>query len=182
MTARYVQWLSNIVPVIKMNGQVRICIDFRNLNLATPKDGYGMPITDILVNATANNGILSFMDGYFGYNQIYLAEEDVHKTAFHYLGAIGIFEWVVMPFGLKNAEATYQRAMNLIFHDLIGQCMEVYIDDVVVKSADFQSHLVNLEQAFLRMRKHSIKMNPAKCAFEVSTGNFLGFLVHQKGN
>ena len=140
-----------------------------------------MPIADMLVDAAANNGILSFTNGYSGYNQTYLAEEDVHKTAFCCPEAIDIFEWVVMPFDLKNARATYQRAMNLIFHDFIGQCIEVYINDKVVKSADFQNYLANLEQAFLLMRKHSLKMNPAKCAFRVSAGNFLSFLVHQKG-
>ena len=125
-------WLSNIVPVIKKNGQVRICIDFRNLNLAMPKGEYVMPIAEMLVDVAANNGILTFMDGYLGYNQIYLAEEDIHTIAFHCPRSIGIFKWVVMPFRLKNADATYQRAMNLI-----GKNMEVYIDDVVVKSAHF---------------------------------------------
>ena len=73
------------------------------------------------------------------------------------------------------------KGNELIFRDLIGRCMEVYIDDVVIKSTDFQNHLANLEQAFLKMRKYFPKMNPAECAFGVSTGNFLGFLVHQKG-
>ena len=78
--------------------------------------------------------MLSFMDGHSSDNQIFIAEEDVHKIAFKCLGSIGTFEWVVMPFGLKNASGTYQRPMNLIFHDMIGKFMEVYIDDVVVKS------------------------------------------------
>lgn len=86
-----------------------------------------------------------------------------------------------MPFGIKNAGATYQRAMNLIFHDMIGKFMEVYIDDEVVKSQDFKTHLKNLEKAFLRMRKHKLKMNPLKCAFGMQAGNFLGFLVHNRG-
>ena len=86
-----------------------------------------------------------------------------------------------MPFGLKNEGATYQRAMNLIFHDMIGQFMEVYIDDVVIKSPAKCKHLADLEKAFQRMRSHNLKMNPLKCAFGVSTGNFLGFLVHQRG-
>ena len=85
-----------------------------------------MPIVDMLVNGMTNNGILSFMDGYSGYNQIFLGEKDIHKTAFHCLSAINIFEWVVMLFGLKNVVTTHQRAMNVIFHDLIGQYMEVY--------------------------------------------------------
>ena len=85
-----------------------------------------------------------------------------------------------MPFGLESAGATHQRAMKLIFHDLIGQYMEVYIDDVVVKSVDFQNYLANLEQAFLKIRKYSLKIIPGKCAFGVSAGNFIRFLVHQK--
>ena len=96
-----------------------------------------MPIANTLVDVAANNEILTFMDNYSGYNQIYLAKEDIHKTAFHCPGSIGIFEWVVMPFRLKNVGATYQRAMNLIFHDLIGKNMEVYTNDFVVKSTDF---------------------------------------------
>ena len=102
-TARYLQWLSNIVPVIKKIGQVSICIGFCNLNLATLKNEYVMPIVVMLVDVIANNGILSFMNGYFGYNQIYLVEEDVHKTAFCCPGAVSIFEWMVMSFGLENA-------------------------------------------------------------------------------
>ncbi|KAM1223354.1 hypothetical protein ACFX2G_043340 [Malus domestica] len=180
-TARYVEWLANIVPVLKKSGALRICTDFRNLNLATPKDEYTMPISDLLIDAAANHAILSFMDGHAGYNQIFIAEADVHKTAFRCPEALGTYEWVVMPFGLKNAGATYQRAMNTIFHDLIGTIVEVYIDDVVVKSKRRQTHLDDLRQAFLRMRQHNLKMNPAKCAFGVSAGNFLGFLVHHRG-
>ncbi|KAM1473746.1 hypothetical protein ACFX2I_029844 [Malus domestica] len=180
-TARYVEWLANIVPVLKKNGALRICIDFRNLNLAAPKYEYTMPISDLLIDAVANHAILSFMDGHAGYNQIFIAEADVHKTAFRCPGALGTYEWVVMPFGLKNAGAIYQRAMNTIFHDLIGTIVEVYIDDVVIKSKQQRTYLDDLRQAFLRMRQHNLKMNPAKCAFGVSAGNFLGFLVHHRG-
>ncbi|KAM1596520.1 hypothetical protein PS2_031537 [Malus domestica] len=86
-----------------------------------------------------------------------------------------------MPFGLKNAGAIYQRAMNAIFHNLIGQNMEVYIDDIMVKSKTEEQHLTDLRQALTRMRLHKLKMNPKKCAFKVRAGNFLGFLVHQRG-
>jgi hypothetical protein len=86
-----------------------------------------------------------------------------------------------MTFGLKNAGATYQRAMNLIFHDLLGIIVEVYIDDIVVKSASLNSHLVDLRLAFETMRRYGLKMNPLKCAFGVSAGKFLGFIVHEKG-
>jgi hypothetical protein len=105
--ARYVKWLSNIVPVMKKNGKLIICVDFRNLNNATPKDEYPMPMANLIVDRVAGYQILSMMDGHSGYNQIFITEEDVHKTAFRYPGSIGTFEWIVMPFGLKNAGATY---------------------------------------------------------------------------
>ncbi|KAM2200935.1 hypothetical protein ACFX1R_000822 [Malus domestica] len=106
-----------------------ICIDFQNLNLAIPKDKYLMPSSDLLIDTAAYHEILSFMDGHAGYNQIFIAEADVYKIAFRYPGALNTYEWVVMPLGLKNAGATYQRAMNTVFHDLIGTIVEVYIDD-----------------------------------------------------
>ena len=86
-----------------------------------------------------------------------------------------------MPFGLKNAGATYQRAMNSIFHDFIETFMQVYIDDIVIKSISAETHLHHLSQSFERMRKHGLKMNPLKCAFFVQAGDFLGFVVHKKG-
>jgi hypothetical protein len=112
---RYADWISNIVPVYKKNGKMRVCIDFRDLNRATPMDGYPTPIADLLVDAAARHRVISFMDGNAGYNQIFMAVEDISKTAFRCPGHIGLFEWIVMTFGLKNAGATYQRAMNYIF-------------------------------------------------------------------
>jgi hypothetical protein len=131
---RYAEWISTIVPVRKKDGRWRVCVDFRDLNRATPKDEYPMPVAETLINIAAGNKILSFMDGNASYNQIFMAPYDMHKTAFSVLGAVGLFEYVVMTFGLKNAGATYQRAMNYIYHDLIGKLVEIYIDDIVVKS------------------------------------------------
>jgi hypothetical protein len=93
-----------------------------------------MPVAEMLINAAVRNKILSFMDGNAGYNQIFMAPEDIHKIAFRVLGVVGLFEYMVMNFGLKNVGATYQRAMNYIYHDFIGKLVEIYIDDVVVKS------------------------------------------------
>ena len=86
-----------------------------------------------------------------------------------------------MTFGLKNASATYQRAMNLIFHDLLGVILEVYIDDIVIKSVGLGNHLADLRMALERMRRYGLKMNPLKCAFGVSAGKFLGFIIYEKG-
>ncbi|XP_016173272.1 uncharacterized protein LOC107615752 [Arachis ipaensis] len=135
----------------------------------------------MLIDSAAGNEILSFMDSYSGYNQIFIAEEDVAKNVFRCPGALGTYEWVVMPFGLKNVGATYQWAMNAIFHEFIGKFMEVYIDDVMVKSISVSRHIDHLRRAFLTMRKKGLKMNPLKCSFGVSAGNFLGFAVHKKG-
>ena len=103
------------------------------------------------------------------------------RKAFRCPGAIGTYEWVVMPFGLKNVGATYQRAMNAIFHDFIETFMQVYIDDIVVKSSSENGHIDHLRLSFERMRKYGLKMNPLKCAFGVRAGDFLGFVVHKKG-
>ena len=124
---------------------------------------------------------LAFFYGNAGYNQIFMAEEYISKTAFRCPEFVGLFEWVVMIFGLKNTGATYQKAMNLIFHDLLGVILEVYIDDIVIKSAGLDHHLADLRLALERMRRSGLKMNPLKCALGVSAGKFLGFIIHKKG-
>ena len=148
------------MPIEKNDsGKIRVCIDFRDLNKATPKDEYPVPIVDMLINEASRHFVISFLDGNTGYNQIFMAEEDTSKTAFRCPGVVGLFEWVVMTFGLKNAGTIYQRAMNLIFHDLIGIILEVYIDDIVIKSAGLSHHLADLRLALERMRQYGLKMN-----------------------
>ena len=177
---RYVQWLENIVPMMKKNGKLRVCVDFRDLNVATLKDMYVMPMENMLVDSIANNELLSFMDGFSGYNQILIIVEDILKTSFRCPGSIGTFEWLVTPFGLKNAGATYQRAMNAIFHDMLGHHMELYIDGIQVKSRKANELVDHLRKSFEWMRHHRLKFNPLKCAFGVRVRNFFGFLVHQR--
>ena len=164
--------------MMKKNGKLRVCVDFRDLNALTPKDMYVMPIANMLVDSTTNNELLSFMDGFSGYNQILIAIDDISKIAFRCLGSLGTLEWSVIPFGLKNVGATYQRAMNVIFHDMLGHHMEIYIDDIVVKSKKVAEHVNHLRKSFERMRLHQLKLNPLKCAFGVQAEIFLGFLVH----
>jgi hypothetical protein len=108
-----------------------------------------------------------------------MAKEDVKKPAFRCPKFVGLFEWVYMTFGLKNAGATYQRAMNLIFHDLLRVLMEVYIDDIVVKSVGLKEQMADLKLSLERMKKYGMRMNPLKCAFGVTSGRFLGFIVHE---
>nr|KYP45445.1 Transposon Ty3-I Gag-Pol polyprotein [Cajanus cajan] len=180
-TSRYAEWVSSIVPVIKKNEKLWVSIDFRDLNTATPKDEYPMPIAEMMIDTAASNEIISLLDGYSGYNQIYIAANDVSKIAFRCKGVLGVYAWVMMSFGLKNVGEKYKREMNLIFHDLIGKFVQVYIDDIIVESKRKDEHLLHLKLSFERMRKHELNMNPLKFAFGVTTRKFLGFIVHQKG-
>uniref|UniRef100_A0A2N9EZ34 RNA-directed DNA polymerase n=1 Tax=Fagus sylvatica TaxID=28930 RepID=A0A2N9EZ34_FAGSY len=123
--------------------------------------------------------MFSFMDGFSGYNQIRMSTRDAEKTAFR--TPIGNFYYTVMPFGLKNAGATYQRTMTAMFHDMMHKEIEDYVDDIVVKSKKREDHLRILRKVFDRCRLYKLKMNPLKCAFGVSAGKFLGFLVHNRG-
>uniref|UniRef100_A0A2N9GRL6 Integrase catalytic domain-containing protein n=1 Tax=Fagus sylvatica TaxID=28930 RepID=A0A2N9GRL6_FAGSY len=173
------RWLSNIVPVKKKNGQIRCCVDFRNLNKACPKDEFPLPNMDLLIDSAAGHAMFSFMDGFSGYNQIRMSTRDAEKTAFR--TPIGNFYYTVMPFGLKNAGATYQRTMTAMFHDMMHKEIEDYVDDIVVKSKKREDHLGILRKVFDRCRLYKLKMNPLKCAFGVSAGKFLGFLVHNRG-
>jgi hypothetical protein len=167
--------------VEKNTGKIQVCIDFHNLNKATTKDEYPMPIADVLVNNVSGHRVISFLDGNTGYNQIFMAKEDMSKTAFCCPRFIGLFEWVVMTFGLKNVSAMYQRAMNLIFNDLLGIILEIYIDDVIVKSDSMGSHLADLRLALERMCQYGLKMNPLKCVFGVLASKFLRFIIHEHG-
>ncbi|GAU52002.1 hypothetical protein TSUD_418060, partial [Trifolium subterraneum] len=132
ITSEYPQWLANIVPVPKKDGKVRMCVDYRDLNKASPKDDFPLPHIDVLVDNTAKSKVFSFMDGFSGYNQIKMAVEDREKTAF--ITPWGTFCYKVMPFGLTNAGATYQRGMTTLFHDMMHKEIEVYVDDMIVKS------------------------------------------------
>ena len=175
----YPEWLANVVMVKKSTGKWRMCVDFTDLNKACPKDSYPLPRIDQLVDSTTRHKLLSFMDAFSGYNQIQMTEEDQEKTAF--ITSKGLFCYKAMPFGLKNAGATYQRLVNKIFHDQIGRNVEVYVDDMLVKSKKDDDHLADLKETFQMLRKYNMKLNPAKCVFGVSSGKFLGFMVSQRG-
>jgi hypothetical protein len=124
-----------------------------------------MLVANILINNASGNRVISFLYGNARYNQIFMAKEDAFKMAFIYLDFVCLFEWVVMTFGLKHAGATFQRAMNLIFHELLENIVDVYIDDIVVKLTAFDSHLADLCKTFDKMCRYGLKMNAQKCAF-----------------
>jgi hypothetical protein len=131
--AKYTTWLSNVVLVKKSNGKWRMCVDYTDLNRPYPKDAYPLPNKDKLVDNSSDYKRLSFMDAYYGYNQIPMTEEDKKKTAF--MTKSGNYYYNVMPFGLRNVGATYQRMMNKVYNkELLGDILEVYMDDIIVKS------------------------------------------------
>ncbi|XP_073261648.1 uncharacterized protein [Populus alba] len=175
---KYPQWVSNIVVVPKKEGKIRVCVDFRNLNKASPKDDFPLPHIDVLVDNVARSSTYSFMDGFSGYNQIKMALEDKAKTTF--VTPWGTFCYKVMSFGLKNAGATYQRAMVTLFHDMMHKEIEVYVDDMIAKSKREDDHVKVLRKLFERLRKYELKLNPAKCSFGVKSGKLLGFVVSDK--
>jgi hypothetical protein len=162
-------------------GKIQVCIDFHNLNKATPKNEYPMLIADMFINNASGHRVLSFLDGDASYNQIVMAEEDISKMVFRCPSFIGLFEWIVMTLGLKNVGATYQRAMNLIFHDLLGIILEISIDGVIVKADSMDNQYADLCLALERMCLSELKINPLKCAFDVWAGKFLGFIIHENG-
>ncbi|KAL6192060.1 hypothetical protein ACLB2K_038447 [Fragaria x ananassa] len=134
---------------------------------------------DMLIDSTSSQGMLSFMDGFSGYNQIKMAARDAEKTAF--CTPYGNFHYTVKPFGLKNAGVTYQRAMIAIFHAMMGKEVEDYVDDLVVKSKTRGEHWSILRKVLKGCRAYRVKMNPKKCSFRVSTRKFLGFVVYSGG-
>ncbi|GFZ00544.1 hypothetical protein Acr_14g0001790 [Actinidia rufa] len=177
--AHYPDWLANVVVAPKKGEKWRVCVDFTDLNKACPKDSFPLPKIDLIVDATSKHELLSFMDAFSGYHQIKMYPPDVEKTSF--ITERGLYCYKVMPFGLKNAGATYQRLVNKMFNAQIGKTMEVYIDDMLVKSLHAQNHIAHLEEAFDILRQHRMMLNPSKCIFGVSFGKFLGFLVTKRG-
>ena len=146
----YPEWLANVVLVKKANGKWRLCIDFTNVNRACPKDSFPLPQIDLIVDATAGHELLSFMDAFSSYNQISMDSNDQEKTSF--VTRQGTYCYRVIPFGLKNTGATYQRLVNRMFQKQIGTSMEVYIDDMLVKSTTAELHIAHLSEAFQILR------------------------------
>ena len=174
----YPDWLVNVIIVKKANEKWRMCIDFTDLNKTCPKNSYPLPRVNVLVDSIAQHQLLSFMDTFFGYNQIRMDELDQEKTSF--VTSQGLFCYKVMSFGLKNAGATYQRLMNKMFANQIGRNVQVYIDDMLVKSR-MEDHLEDLKETFNTFHYYNMKLNLSKYAFGVTVGKFLGFIMSQRG-
>ncbi|GJR01832.1 reverse transcriptase domain-containing protein [Tanacetum coccineum] len=174
----YHDWLSNPVMVKKHDNSWRMCVDFKDLNKACPKDGYPLPEIDWKVESLCGFPFKCFLDAYKGYHQIQMAKEDEEKTAF--ITSQGIFCYTKMPFGLRNAGATYQRLVDKAFHKQIGRNLEVYVDDLVIKSRTEDEIVRDMEETFQTLREINMKLNPKKCTFGIEEGMFLGYKVKWK--
>jgi hypothetical protein len=167
-----------IVP--KKNIDVhRVCVDYTSLKKHCPKDPFPLPRIDQIIDSTAGCARLSFLDAYSGYNQIKLKKEDEEKIAF--ITPYGVFCHQVMPFGLKNAGATYQRMMQNYLGSQIGQNIQVYIDDVVITMRKEESLIDDLKETFDNLDRYKLKLSLTKCSFGISAGQLLGFLVSSRG-
>ena len=175
----YPEWLANTVVVKKKSGKWRVCADFTDLNKACPKDPFPMPRIDRLMYSTTRHPQMSFLDSFQGYHQIPLATGDQEKIAF--VTPIGNYHYKVMPFGLKNAGSTYQRIMTRMFELQMGKSIEVYIDNMVVKSKLVSEHVRDLEDIFEVLRRHRLRLNASKCSFGVGSRKFLGYMVTHRG-
>ncbi|KAJ0566634.1 putative nucleotidyltransferase, Ribonuclease H [Helianthus annuus] len=172
---KYQSWVANPVMVKKPDNSWRMCIDFKDLNKACPKDCYPLPEIDLKVDSLTGYPFKCFLDAYKGYYQILMKEEDEENTAFH--TDKGIFCYKKMPFGLKNTGATYQRLVDKAFANQIGKNMEAYVDDLVIKSKTEYQMLDDIQETFKNLRKVNMKLNPEKCSFGFEEGKFLGHIV-----
>jgi hypothetical protein len=174
----YTELLANTVMVKKANGKWRMCIDFTDLNIACPKDEFPLPRIDSLVDAATTLELMSLLDCYSGYHQIWM-KEDEPKTSF--ITPSGTYCYLQMPEGLKNAGGSFSRMTSKVLNTQIDKNVLTYVDDIIVKSTKQENHIANLQETFANFRKASLKLNPEKCVFGVKKGKFLGCLVSTIG-
>jgi len=138
-----------------------------------------LPSIDALVDSASGFKLLSFLDAFSGYNQIKMHPMDEEKTAF--MMERSCYCYKVMPFGLKNAGATYQRLMDKALAPKLGRNVQAYVDDMVVTSLEKNKHVADLEELFITIARYKLKLNPEKCVFGVEAGKILGFLLSKRG-
>jgi hypothetical protein len=186
MEVLHPDWLSNTVMVEKKKKDepaiVKIWwmrVDYTNLNKACPKDPFPLPRIYQVIDSTCECELLSFVDAYSGFHQIPLHQPDQIKTSF--ITPYGAYCYLTVPFGLRNAGATYQRCMQKCLHDQIDKNVHVYVDDVVIKTKESRTLIDDLRETFANLRRFRMKLNPTKCTFGVPAGKLLGFIVSSRG-
>eukprot|EP00253_Pinus_taeda_P010492 PITA_10492 len=176
---RFSEWISNLVPTRKKTWEIRLCVDMRNLNKVSLKDHYPLPKMDHILQRVVGASRISLLDGFSGFNQILVHPDDQDKTAF--TTPWGTFKYVKVPFGLKNAGATFQRAMDIAFAKEIHDFLVIYLDDLTPFSKSDQEHLKHLRQVFLICRKYGISLKTKKSLFGLEEGKLLGHIISKDG-
>jgi hypothetical protein len=175
----YPTWLANVVMVQKKSGKWRMCIDFTSLNKACSKDNFPLPRIDKIVDSVAGCEVMSLLDYFSGYHQIYMKEEDMASTSF--ITPFGTYCFVKMLEGLKNAGSTFSCLTKIVLESQVGRNIFTYVDDIVVASKNKEDHLADLAETFANMRDTRLRLNPEKCVFGVRQGKILGYLVSHHG-
>ncbi len=176
----HTDWVANPVLVPKKNSEIlRMCIDYSGLNKHCPKDPFPLPRIDQVIDSTAGAELLCFLDAYSGYHQIRMKKSDQKATSF--ITPFGTYCYVAMPFGLKNAGATYQRTMQRCLKDQIGRNVHAYVDDIAVMTRKGSDLISDLKETFDNLRQYKMMLNPLKCVFGIPAGKLLGFIVSHRG-
>jgi hypothetical protein len=174
------EWLSNSVLLHKKNTNVwRMCVDYTELHKHCPKDPFRLPHIDQVIDSTTGCNMLCFLNCYYGYHQIAIKEEDQEKTAF--ITSFGAYCCTTMSLGLKNTDATYQRAIQACFKKQLNKNVEAYVDDVVVKTRNSNTFIADLKETFASLQEYQWKLNPNKFIFGVPYGKLLGFIISHRG-
>lgn len=176
---RHSTWLSNFVPVRKKNWDITLCVDFRNINIASSKDNYGLPNMEVMLQQVTSSKLMSIMVGFLGYNKVLVNQKEQFKIAF--TTPWGTYVYVRMPFGIINAGVTFQRATDVAFHDYINNFMVVYQDDITIYSKKTKDHCRHLENIFIKALEYGVSLNPKKCTFGVTKDRLLGDIVLKDG-
>jgi Reverse transcriptase (RNA-dependent DNA polymerase) len=168
-----------ILFVKKKDGSLRLCVDYRGLNKLTKKDRYPLPLISDLLDAPGKARIYTKIDLRHAYHLVRIADGDEPKTMFR--TRYGSFEWLVMPFGLSNAPAVFQRFMNDVFSDMVDVCVVVYLDDILIYSNDTASHKKHVKEVLRRLRKHGLYARTDKCEFHTEWVEYLGYVLSSEG-
>jgi hypothetical protein len=179
VSLRYFESVANLVLVGNNNSEIRLCIDFRNLNRSSLKDNYLLPKMDHVLEKVVGANKISMIDGFSGYNQIVVNEDDREKTAL--TTPWGNFAYDKIDFGLMNGGATFQRAMNISFVSERDRFVVIYLDDLTIFSNSDVEHLVHLRKTFDKCRKFGLSLNPKKSHFSMEEGKLLGHIVSKDG-
>lgn len=175
----YSKWINNIILVIKPTGDIHVYTDFRYINNIYPKYDFPLPNINMIIDNITDHDILSFIDGCFGYNQIFINLIDHHKITF--TTPWGDFCWKFIPFGLKNTGATYQRDMVSMFHEHIHKMVELYVDDNLVKYKQNQDYLLLLDEVFQIIKRYKLRLKIQKYIFGVTYRKLLDFIFSHRG-